>query len=142
MMKTILTLVAAILFFGLLNSCEEQEGFLLTKDAGYTPDSVVFKAMLNPEIADDAKRIKFQIPWQSQGIQGTDGTPPIEYAISRIDTEVEGVDVKQFSINRGSGVIELPYDHTLTAGAYVISLYVSNIWGRVELPSAIKIIIE
>ncbi len=140
-MRVILTVFMITLFFGLY-SCEKQEGFLSVKDAGYTPDSVVFKAKLNPEIAEDANRIKFQKPWQSQGIQGTDGTPPIEYAISGINTEENGVDLKQFSINRGSGVIELPYNHTLTAGEYVISLYVSNIWGRMELPSAIRIIIE
>ncbi len=140
-MKIIWITITAVLFFA-LQGCEDKAGFLFTENAGYTPDSVEFKAELNPELPEDSRRIEFEIPWQSQGIQGVDGTPPIEYSISRVEPEVPEADLTQFTINRGSGVLELPYNHTLPTGRYRISLYVSNIRNKIELPSVLTIIIK
>ena len=77
-------LLATLLYGG----CQDVKvGYLFTHNAKYNPDSVVFKANLDDANDDDAHRKKFEIPWQSQSLEGVQGTNPIRYSIERIDSE-------------------------------------------------------
>lgn len=104
--------------------CEVTEGFLEAENAKYTPDSLVVKAVLDP--VHDADRIEWQMPWQSVPIEGTFGTPVVSYAIERVDSDNGYTEAaRQFRLVR-KAVIELPCDHTLPVGKYVITLRISN----------------
>lgn len=99
-------------------------GYLMTTNAAYTPDSLVVKAVLDP--VEDARQIKFEIPWQSTSIEGVQGTFPMHYSIKSITCDNGHPEAaSQFTVAR-KGVIELPWNHTVPPGRYVISLEVSN----------------
>lgn len=135
-------ILAAIIFF-LISGCEKQEiGYLDVTNAAYIPDSVVYKAVLNPDDPEDAHRIKFEIPFQSPAIQQIQGTLPITYSIHRIDCDNGAEDAAgQFSME-GKGKIKLPFNHTVPAGKYIISMDVSNEGHFHTLDSVLTIIIR
>lgn len=101
-------------------------GCLDVRNAGYRPDTVYFKAVLEPEDPEDAWRIQFEIPWQTTPLEGVEGTLPITYQIRNIVCE-QGQEeaARQFRMIR-KGVIELPWNHTVPRGDYVFSLQISN----------------
>ena len=136
-------LLFIILIYGLIQSCGKQEiGYLETINSAYIPDSVVFKAALDPAIPADAQRIKFEIPFQSQGIQGIQGTLPISYSIARIECSNGATDkLGQFGMV-GKAQIKLPFNHTVPAGRYVISVSVRNEGHISVLDSALTVIIR
>lgn len=141
-MRRIVILVVAA-FFILIWGCEEQEiGYLDTANAEYIPDSVVFKAVLDPDNRQDAQKIKFEIPFQSPSMQKVSGSPVVKYEIDRIDCN-NGAEnaVSQFSI-RGKGIIELPYNHTVPIGRYVFSINVYNEGHRHVLDSVLTVIVQ
>lgn len=118
----IILFIAALL----MGACNEDDyGYLDTRNIGYMPDTVVFKAVLNPEIEEDARMIEFEIPWQSSSLQGVQGTAPILYFISGIvpDNGVTPEILSQFRLT-GKGIIELPWNHTVPTGRYVFSIKV------------------
>lgn len=138
-MKRLILISLTLLF---LYSCEKQEiGYLDTTNAVYVPDSVVFHT-LNPEDPEDARTIKFEIPFQSQGIQGVQGTLPISYSIARIESDKESAAfLNQFKLS-GKAQIELPFNHTVPAGRYIFSIRVNNEGRTADLDSAITVIIN
>lgn len=93
-------------------------GFLETRNAVYQPDSMIVKAKLDPE--EDAYQIEFKIPWQSTSIDGVQGTSPVRYSIRGIASEHPEA-VSQFTM-RGKGIIELPYNHTVPEGRYIVNV--------------------
>ena len=118
-------LLSALLYGG----CKDVKvGYLFTHNAKYNPDSVVFK--------------KFEIPWQSQSLEGVQGTNPIRYSIERIDSDHNGPEIlSQFSAVQ-KGIIQLPWNHTVPQGKYIISLRISNEGYSVVLDSMIIVIIK
>lgn len=133
-----------IVFFASLYGCEKQEiGYLDITNAAYIPDTVRYKATLNPDNPDDAYRAKFQIPFQGPAIQGIQGTLPISYSIYRIEcSNSAGDDVlKQFQMG-GKGKIEWAWDHTIPPGKYIFSIQASNIGHTKILNSALTIVLE
>ena len=141
-MKRITILLVAA-FFIFMWGCEEQEiGYLDVTNAEYIPDSVVFKAVLDPDNRQDAQKIKFEIPFQSPSMQKVSGSPVVKYQIDRIVCNNGAEDaVSQFSI-RGKGIIELPYNHTVPTGRYVFSIRVSNEGHSHVLDSVLTVIVQ
>lgn len=113
-------------------------GYLETRNAVYFPDSMIVKASLDPE--EDARQIEFKIPWQSTSIDGVQGTSPVRYSIKSIDSEHPGA-VAQFTM-RGKGIIELPYNHTVPAGRYVVNVRIEAGEHVQELDSMYTVIVR
>lgn len=119
-----------ILFFCfLISACEaDQIGFLDIRNIAYPETIVIFKSTLDPDNPDDARRIQYHIPWQTLPVEGVEASTIPVYNIERIDTEKgdKTLAIAQFTINPGSGVISLPWDHSLPVGEYTFSIGVSN----------------
>lgn len=123
--------VITILILFITGCSPAQIGFLDTRNARYIPDTAVFKSVLDPGNFEDARRIQFEIPWESSGIQGIDGTNPKEYKIVRVDCDVASLHATgQFYLSNIYGRIALPYNHTVPPGRYVFSVEISNEKGR------------
>lgn len=142
-MKINILTIIVILFA--LCSCEEKTiGYLDTENIGYSVDSIVFKAILNPDYEDDARQLKLQMPFSTGEIQGVQGTLPITYMIREIDCSNEDVKrnaVQQFHII-GKGRIQLAFNHTLPIGRYIINLRIENEGHYVDADSVLTIIIR
>lgn len=132
-----------VLIFGLLllvqAGCHDVTvGYLETRDAVYQPDSMIVKAELDPDW--DARQIEFQIPWQSTSIEGVQGTAPIHYSIKSINSAHPEV-ADQFTM-QGKGIIELPWNHTVPPGKYVINIRVSNEGYTYDLDSVFTVVVK
>lgn len=115
-------------------------GYLETENAVYIPDSMVVKSSL--DAVEDENRIKFEIPWQSTSIEGIQGTMPIRYAITKIEGENNLPEISgQFRMVR-KGVIELPWDHTVPPGRYIVSIEIFNEGYTHRLDSVYTVIVE
>lgn len=129
--------ISWVLFAGI--GCQNiTVGYLMTRNAKYTPDSMVVKAVLDP--VTDARRIQFRIPWQSTGMEGVEGTTPVRYSIRSIGSENAGF-LSQFRMY-GKGIIELPYNHTVPVGRYVIDLRIENEGYTHDLDSVFTVIVR
>lgn len=117
-------------------------GYLDVRNAGYRPDTVYFKAVLDPEDPEDARRIQFEIPWQTTSLEGVEGTLPITYQIRNIVCK-QGQEeaTRQFRMIR-KGVIELPWNHTVPRGDYVFNLQISNEGRSFDKDSLMTVIIN
>lgn len=114
----------SLVFVSVIGCQDITVGYLMTTNAAYTPDSMVIKAVLDPN--EDEYKIKFEIPWQSPSIEGVQGTFPMVYSIKSVVSDNGNLDaISQFSVAR-KGVIELPWNHTVPPGRYVFTLEVSN----------------
>ena len=70
------------------------------------------------------------------------GTSPINYAIENVVTpDGDPASVSQFQMVR-KGVIELPWNHTVPPGRYVISIRVSNEGRSVVKDSVYTVIVK
>lgn len=99
-------------------------GYLRTENAKYSPDTMEIKAILDP--VEDARRIQFEIPWQSTSIEGVSGTSPIRYEIREIECDHGDVDSgSQIQMVR-KGVLLVPYNHTMKPGRYMIHIRIWN----------------
>ncbi len=132
-----------VLIFGLLllvqAGCHDVTvGYLETRDAVYQSDSMIVKAELDPDW--DARQIEFQIPWQSTSIEGVQGTAPIHYSIKSINSAHPEV-ADQFTM-QGKGIIELPWNHTVPPGRYVIDIRVSNEGYTYDLDSVFTVVVK
>ena len=130
----ILLLLAAI-------SCDKTTvGYLFADNLTYTPASIVVKAVLDP--VEDEEQIDKEMPWQSVALEGVQGTSPINYAIENVVTpDGDPASVSQFQMVR-KGVIELPWNHTVPPGRYVISIRVSNERRSVVKDSVYTVIVK
>ncbi len=123
MKKIILLLLLSMSFF----SCSKQEvGYLITKDAVYTPNTMTIRKVLDPVL--DTKRIAGQFPWVSTRIQGVDGTLPLQYTISNV-TATTGGDAAAFKQKcklRADSAFEIPLNHNLPVGEYTVDVTIAN----------------
>lgn len=115
-------------------------GYLETQNAIYIPDSMVVKSVLDEQ--EDIDRIRYQIPWQSTSIEGVQGTMPIRYSIrsivgDRITPEV----IEQFRMVR-KGIVELPWDHSVPPGEYIINIRIANEGYTQDLDSVYRVIVQ
>ena len=107
-------------------------------NAMYSPDSLVVKAKLDEE--EDAYQIEHKIPWQSNEMDGVEGTLPIYFQIRGINGGQPEI-MTQFSI-KPTGVLELPYNHTVPSGRYIIDVKVGNRDHGYTIDSAFTVIIK
>ena len=77
---------------------------------------------------EDRERVKWNIPWVSNPIEGVQGTPQIFVTIKGIREESGGSvaeALEQIKVY-GDGTFEVPLQHTIPVGRYVISLNFRN----------------
>lgn len=117
-------------------------GYLETENAVYVPDSMVIR--LEPDPLLDYTRILYKADWVSTKIQGVLGTAPIIYSI--IDVRAEGGGdaeaMKAVCTINGSGTFDIPYEHHVPVGRYIMSVGISNDGYAYELKDAFTIIVE
>ena len=75
------TIILSLFILLLVIGCQKDIaiGYLNVTNAMYSPDSLVVKAKLDEE--EDAYQIEHKIPWQSNEIDGVEGTLPIYFQI-------------------------------------------------------------
>lgn len=132
-------ILLALLFF--IVRCDHPKvGYLEVRNAIYSPDSMIVKSVLDE--TEDADRIKYQIPWQSTSIEGVQGTTPVQYEIRSIESEPAYPAAKeQFHMVR-KGVVELPWNHSVPPGKYVVNIRVFNEGYSYDLDSMYMVIVK
>lgn len=137
--------IIAILITTLLTACHKDTvGFLDINAAKYETDSLVVKHTLDPNDYSDAKRIKYGSHWVSEPLQGFDGTKPIFITIKDVVTTESG-NKDQFLKDvdfRGDGTFDIPLDHKIPIGRYVVSLTIKNEGYTKYLDSIFTVIIK
>ena len=131
-------------------------GFLQTEDAGYNPDTMVVKKELSyyellaedpnyytPELliswgilptqiievgaGEDYQRAQWGTPWVSNPIEGVDGTTQIYVSIKDIKTTTGNAEkMWEYLKVYGDGTFEVPLEHDIPTGHYLISLNFKN----------------
>lgn len=142
-MKYITIMLGILSFILMLEGCDTpQIGNLETDNAAYLVDSIVIKAQLDPIM--DATKIKNQVPWQSNSIEGVIGTFPIHYYI--VSIEGTGDFDLEYALQtlyvRNDGTIVIPIDHKFAPGRYILTLEIRNIWGSVVKENIFTIIVQ
>ena len=134
------TIILSLFILLLVIGCQKDIaiGYLNVVNALYSPDSLVVKAKLDEE--EDAYQIEHKIPWQSNEIDGVEGTLPIYFQIWSINGGQPEI-MNQFTI-KPTGVIELPYNHTVPNGRYIIGVKVGNRDHGYTLDSAFTVIVQ
>ncbi|MDO4771516.1 hypothetical protein [Porphyromonas sp.] len=131
-MKRIYALSAVVTLFVLLfSSCNKiPVGYLNTKDAVFTPDSIFVSRNIDPE----SPRAKNGAPWTSLQIQGISGTNPINYEFSSVKVS-EGGDAAKFEeivkaghVSAEGGVVKIFQEgiKIIPNGNYTLSLRAYN----------------
>lgn len=134
-----------IFLMGIVAACNSVPvGYLDAANGVYTPDSLVIKSVMNPDDPEDAKRIEFQIPWQSNPIQGVAGTPQLQFCITAVVDESgnPAADVLSQITLVGKARITVGYDHTIPAGRYKLDLKVNNEDHEYDYPEIFTLIVE
>ncbi|WP_018336673.1 hypothetical protein [Butyricimonas synergistica] len=123
----ILLVIGTLTWF--TNGCQDiTVGYLLTKSANYNPDTLVIKSKNSLDVAgEDYLRAKWGQPWVSTPIEGVEGTAQIIVSIKNI-TSTSGDPDKLWEVLevRGDGTFEIPLQHDVPVGRYVISLNFKN----------------
>lgn len=136
-MKTILFLSFILL---LVIGCQKDIaiGYLNVVNALYSPDSMIVKAKLDE--GEDAYQIEHKIPWQSNEIDGVKGTLPVYFQIWSVNGGQPEI-MNQFTI-KPTGAIELPYNHTVPSGRYILSVKIGNKDHGYTIDSAFTVIVQ
>ena len=117
-MKKIKLLLTVAIGFLLLNCTDMKEGFLMTENARFYPDSLIITAYTDiPEEPMDS-----DFPYQSNQISGVDGTAPVRYTVVAVHSD-NGFDkgLEYVSATR-DGRIEIMRKHKMPAGNYSVDL--------------------
>lgn len=143
-MKNILIVIIAA-FVIILAGCEaDQVNYLRLDHARFNPDTVYFKSVLDPADPGDARRIKFEIPFETGSLEGIEGGFPLAFSIYDVLCE-EGnrAAIPQFYLGI-MGKISLPWNHTVPCGCYTFSVEVSNEGGRNNevLKNAVTVVVK
>ena len=139
-MKKYIVTFSLLLLFAAFGCDKTTVGYLFTDNLSYTPDTLEVKAILDPE--EDEEQISGEIPWQGVPLEGVQGTAPISYEIASVQTTDGNPEAgKQFQMVR-KGVIELPWNHTVPPGRYVIGIRVSNEGRSVVKDSVFSVIVK
>ena len=120
-MKWIL-FILSVIYFGFV-SCDEKEGYLITENAVYDPDTMVVRLTPDPEL--DEVRMEYESPWQTLKMQGYEGTERIDFSvesvISTAGVEAAATLMQELDIS-GGGVMRYPYKGKSPAGRYTVSV--------------------
>ena len=134
------TVILSLFILLLVIGCQKDIaiGYLNAANALYSPDSLVVKAKLDEE--EDAYQIEHKIPWQSNEIDGVEGTLPIYFQIWSINGGQLEI-MNQFTI-KPTGVIELPYNLTVSIARYPSSVKIGNEDHGYTIDSAFTVIVK
>lgn len=135
-------LLLAVLAFLLVACHKVPIGYLETENAVYVPDSLVIR--LEPDPLKDYVRMLYKADWVSTKIQGVLGTAPIIYTIIDVRAE-DGGDaeaMKAVCTINGSGTFDIPYEHQVPVGRYIMSIEIRNDGYAYEFRDAFTIIVE
>ncbi|MCT4614802.1 MAG: hypothetical protein N4A49_08000 [Marinifilaceae bacterium] len=138
-MKNILVFLSIVI---LAISCDDIAiGYLEGEDAGYNPDSLVVRSVLDPVL--DAKRIESPWPWVSAPINGVFGTLPIKYQIAGASSEDGNVEefLKYIKI-RGNGAFEVSVNENIPKGDYFMNIRIYNEDHELNRDRIFKIIVK
>ena len=98
----------------------------------YTPELLaswgIFPTMIIEIVGEDYQRLQWAQPWVSNPIEGVQGTAQIHVSIKAIWEESGGSvaeALEQIKVY-GDGTFEVPLQHTIPVGRYVISLNFRN----------------
>lgn len=120
-MKWIL-FILSVMYLGFV-SCDEKEGYLVTKNAIYEPDTMIVRLTPDPKL--DAVRIENKAPWQSLAMQGYEGTERIDFSVESVTSTVgEGAAatfMQELEIS-GGGVMRYPFEGKSPAGRYTVAV--------------------
>jgi hypothetical protein len=124
---------------------------------GFTPEQLAdpntnlfgYKAPLPDSIEvpnndQEFKRNKYKVPWITIPIQGLRGTFPLLITVDKVtSTSPDAEKMKKMLHMRGSsGIMEIPFDHGLAPGRYMISLKFSNEGWTKYMKDAFTFIVE
>lgn len=114
--------ILSVMYLGFV-SCDEKEGYLITENAVYEPDTMVVRLTPDPEL--DAVRVEYESPWQSLAMQGYEGTERIDFSVesvtSTVGEEAAATFMQELEIS-GGGVLRYPYKGKSPAGRYTVSV--------------------
>lgn len=120
-MKWIL-FILSVMYLGFV-SCDEKEGYLITENALYEPDTMDVRLTPDPKL--DAVRIENKAPWQSLAMQGYEGTERIDFSVesvtSTLGEEAAATFMQELTIS-GGGLMRYPYEGKSPAGRYTVSV--------------------
>lgn len=141
-MKWIL-LIAGMLSLGLWACNDEVEGYLLTENAIYEPDTLVVRKVPNKE--QDSVRMTYKTPWISLAMQGYEGTQIIMFDVASV-TSTAGEEAavlfqRELSV-RGGGILQYPFDNKAPVGRYTVSVRLSNPFGSSVVKDAFTFILK
>lgn len=134
------------LFLTVLYGCHEKTiGYLVTKNAEYTTDSVIVHRELNPGIKLEAMMMQSGADWTSIAISGVLGTVPLIYSVEGATASDGGnaaLFMEQVKI-MGNGQVYFPSkDIKAPNGTYVLSIRVSNKGYTAVLEDIIRFVIR
>lgn len=120
-MKRIL-FILSVIYFGLV-SCDEKEGYLITENAVYDPDTMIVRVTPDPEL--DEVRMEHESPWQSLKMQGYEGTERIDFSVESVSStageDAAATFMKEVTV-LGGGVLRYPYNGKSPVGRYTIAV--------------------
>jgi len=120
----------------LLNCNNMKEGFLMTGNARFYPDSLIISAY--PDISGEAADSDF--PYQSNRISGVDGTAPVMYAVVAVHSDNGSDKGLEYVSATRDGRIEIMRRHRMPAGNYSVDLRIYTKDYSVVVPGCFKII--
>lgn len=135
--------LSVILMLGLWSCNEDSEGFLLTENALYQPDSLIVRKVPVKEL--DSVRMKYKTPWISLAMQGYEGTQIILFDIASVTStageEAAALFRSEVSV-RGGGVLQYPFENKAPVGRYTVSVKLTNPFGSQVVEDAFTFILE
>lgn len=129
---------------GVIACNDKAVGFLIVDDASYDPDVMTVRLSSELDPVEDADRIRLKFPWVSPEVQGVLGTVPYQYYLENIYTSDGDIDSfkKYAKVRIGDGSVEIPYDHQIKKGTYVIGINICNEGYSLHRDSLLSIIVK
>lgn len=119
-MKKIIVLLTIITGFFLVNCTDIKEGFLITDNAKFYPDSLIVLAYNSYTEKTDPSENDF--PYQSTQISGIDGTAPVRYKVVAVHSDNNFDQGLKYVSSTPDGRIEIQRKHKMPAGKYFVDL--------------------
>lgn len=138
-MKNILLILSIVIF---AFSCDDTKvGYLEGYKAGYNPDSLIVRTVLDPML--DADRIAEPWPWVGVPINGVFGTLPIRYEIAGATSEDGNAEeLLKYTRIRGNGAFEVDVNQPIPKGKYFMNIRIYNDDHEITREGIFKIIVE
>lgn len=139
-MKKIFIITTGISLLLTIFSCSNiKEGFLMTENAAFHPDSLVIPVLLDSIVYADMH--ENQAPFLSIPISGAKGTAPVKFKVTSVHAD-NGYTKAISDISATlDGRIQIKYGYTLPVGIYRVDLEIYNEGHSAIIPDSFKIIV-